>query len=178
MRIKILAISILAIAFGTNACAISYNGNATAAKIKEQVQINIQAHASTVTNFIQNLLQVANREGGIGEQVRTIAQQQVQSASTTEDVIGKIQARNKIKTFLFGSDYKNLGTLRSEMVQTRNRLEQLTGLLTNAQTETDKTQLQSQIQILEQEQTKIENFITTQGSKFSLFGWLLKAFNK
>jgi len=141
-------------------------------------QINAEAHRSTVANFVQGLLIVADREGGIGEQVRVIAQQQNQSASTTIQSMEKVQTRNKIKTFLIGSDYKNLGALRSEMVQTRNRLEQLNRVMENVQNEGDKTELQNQIQTLEQEQTKIENFIKVQEGKFSLFGWLVKMFNK
>lgn len=145
---------------------------------EQEGQINAEQHRSTVADFVQNLLQVADREGGIGEQVRVIARQQNQSASTTIQAMEKVQTRNKVKTFLFGSDYKNLGALRSEMVQTENRLEQLNKLMESAQNEGDKTELQNQIQTLEQEQIKIENFVKTQEGKFSLFGWLTKLFNR
>ncbi len=145
---------------------------------EKQGQINAEQHRSTVARFVQNLLQVANREGGIGEQVRTIAQQQNQSADTTVQAMEKVQIRSKVKTFFFGSDYKNLGTLRSEMVQTRNRLEKLNKLMENIQNEEDKTELQSQIQILKQEQTRIESFMKADESKFSLFGWFIKLFNR
>lgn len=146
---------------------------------QQQEQTNAEEHRSTVANFIQGLLKVASTtDSGIGQQVRIIAQQQNQSASTTIQAIEKVQTRNKVKTFFFGSDYKNLGALRSETVQTRNRLEQLNSLMENVQNEGDKTELQNQIQALEQEQTKIESFIKTQESKFSLFGWLVKLFNK
>ena len=144
---------------------------------KQQGQINAEQHRSAVANFVQSLLQVADREGGIGQQVRVIAQQQNQSASTTIQAMEKVQTRSKIKTFFFGSDYKNLGALRSEMVQTRNRLEQLNRLMENVQNEGDKTELQNQIQTLEQEQIKIESFIKAEEGKFSLFGWLVKLFN-
>ncbi|MCX6764486.1 MAG: hypothetical protein NTU58_02140 [Candidatus Nealsonbacteria bacterium] len=142
-----------------------------------QGQINAEQHRSAVANFVQNLLQVANREEGIGQEVRVIAQQQNQSASTTIQAMEKVQARSKVKTFFFGSDYKNLGALRSETVQTKNRLEQLNRLMVNVQNEGDKTEFQNQIQVLEQEQTRIESFIKAQEGKFSLFGWLVKLFN-
>lgn len=152
---------------------------------QQKGQINAEEHRSTVSNFVQSLLQVSEREGGIGEQVKTtaqqvriIAQQQNQSEDTTLKAIEKVQTRNKVKTFLIGTDYKNVGSLRSEMVQTRNRLEQANRLMENVQNESDKTELQNQIQTLEQEQTKIESFIKTQESKFSLFGWFVKLFNK
>jgi ATP-dependent Lon protease len=143
----------------------------------KQGQINTEQHRNTVSNFVQSLNGIADRETGIGQQVRTIAQQQNQSASATIQAMEKAQTRNKVKTFFLGSDYKNLGALRSEMVQTRNRLEQLNRLMENVQNEGDQTELQNQIQTLEQEQTKIESFINAHEGKFSLFGWLVKLFD-
>lgn len=189
MKNKILAVSVLAIVFTfmANTYAVSQNngagaGNQVQNKSQEQnqeqqEQINAEQHRSAVANFVQSLLRVADKEEGIGQQVRTIAQQQNQSASATIQAVEKVKTRSKTKTFFFGSDYKNLGTLRSEMVQTRNRLEQLNKSLEGVQNEEDKTELQSQIKTLEQEQTKIESFIKTQEGKFSLFGWLVKLFN-
>lgn len=144
---------------------------------QQQEQLSIQAHKSTVANFVQSLLEVANREEGIGEQVRIIAQEQNQSTEKSFQSMEKIQTRSQIKTFLLGADYKNLGALRSETVKTRNRLEQLNRIMENTQNEGDQTEIQNQIQTLEQEQTKIENFIKAQEGKFSLFGWLVKLFN-
>jgi len=145
---------------------------------KVKNEINAEEHRSVVANFVQSLLQVADREGGIGEQVRVIAQQQNDSKNTTTQAIEKVEKRNKIKTFLFGSDYKNLGALRSEIVHTRNRLDQLNRLLPTVQNASNTVEIQNQIQTLEQEQTKIENFIKAQENKISLFGWLLRLFNK
>lgn len=155
------------------------NENEDNSTSSEKGQLNAEEHRSAVANFVQNLLKVASStEGGIGQQVRVIAQQQNDSEATTTQAIEKVQSRNKIKTFLFGSDYKNLGALRSEIVTTQNRINQLNRLLPNIQNATDTAEIQNQIQTLEQEQTKINNFIQTQESKFSLFGWLLKLFNK
>jgi hypothetical protein len=141
----------------------------------QQGQTNAQQHRSEVANFVQGLVHIADREpGGIGEQVRTIAQEQNKSASTTIQAMETVQNRNKITAFLFGSDYRNLGALRSEMVHTRNRLEQLNRIMENVENEEDRVELQNQIQEMEQEQERIENFIKEQEGQFSLFGWLLK----
>lgn len=145
---------------------------------QNQGQINAEQHRSAVSTFVQSLLQVADKEEGIGEQVRAIAQQQNQSADKTVQAMEKVQTRNKIKTFLIGADYKNLGALRSEIAKTQNRLEQLNRLVDSAKNEEDKTELQKQIQTLEQEQQKIESFVKDNESKFSLFGWFVKLFAK
>lgn len=144
----------------------------------EKGQQAAATHRSVVATFVQNLLTVADREGGIGEQVRVIAQQQNDSKTRVSEKLNAVGGRSKIKTFLIGSDYKNLGALRSEMVKTRNRVDQLKGLVDKTTIEEDKTILQNQITALEQEQTKINDFITQNENKFSLFGWVAKLFNK
>lgn len=139
-------------------------------------QVNAESHRSIVANFVQSLLAVADREGGIGQEVRTIAEQQNGTKDRAADIIYAVENRNKLKTFLIGTSYKNLGELRSQMVQTRNQIDQLKRLADKAENEADKTELQTQIQTLEQEQANIETFITQNENKFSLLGWAVKLF--
>jgi len=149
------------------------------AKAQNEKQVNGAEHRSTVATFVQGLLNVADREkGGIGEEVKAVAQAQNDTKDKVADTIDSIQNRSKIKTFLIGTDYKNIGQLRSEMVKTRNQIEQLKRLLDRTTSEETKTTLQGQIQTLEQEQQKIEDFLKANESKFSLFGWFVKLFNK
>jgi len=149
------------------------------AKAQNEKQINGAEHRSTVATFVQNLLSVANREQGeIGEQVKVIAQAQNETKNKVADGIDKIQNRSKIKTFLIGTDYKNIGQLRSEMVKTRNQIDRLNRLVDETTNEESKIALQEQIQVLEQEQQKIDDFLKTNESKFSLFGWFVKLFNR
>lgn len=170
-KILIIGVLMLALVFAVSVYAANKN--------QEQAgDVNGQQHRSAVANFVHSLLEVADREGGIGQQIRVIAQEQNQSGETTVQAMEKVRTRSRVMSFLIGPDYRNLGALRSEMVQTRNRLAQLNRLAENAQNEEDKTELESQIQTLEQEQTRIENFIEEQEGKFSLFGWLLKLFNR
>lgn len=144
-----------------------------------QGQITAAEHRSTVATFVQGLLNVANREpGGIGDQVRVVAQAQNDSQEKTAAAVDALQNRSAIKTFLIGSDYKNLGTLRSETAKTQNQLDQLNRLLPNVASDTDKAELQNQIAALQAQQLKINNFVKTNESNFSLFGWFVKLFNR
>ena len=140
--------------------------------------LNAESHRSTVATFVQSLLAVADRESGIGQELRVIAKEQNDTKNRASDLINAVENRNEVKTFFIGTSYKNLGELRSQMVQTRNQIEQLKQLANKAENEGDKTELQSQIQVLEQEQANINNFITQNESKFSLFGWAVKIFRK
>ncbi|MCX6731675.1 MAG: hypothetical protein NTX55_01670 [Candidatus Parcubacteria bacterium] len=151
------------------------------AKAQNDKQINGTEHKNTVATFVQKLSKVADKEKGeMGEQVKAVARAQEEIKDKVADTIDKIQNRNKIKTFLIGTDYKNIGQLRSEMVKTGNQIDQLERLLNKATTtsEETKTTLQGQIQTLQQDQQKIEDFLKANESKFSLFGWFAKLFNK
>lgn len=142
-------------------------------------QINGEKHRNTISTFVKNVLNVANRDGnGIGEQVRNIARSQDESKEKIAEAIDKVNKRNMLKTFLIGTDYKNIGQLRSEMVKVDNDLEKLSELLAQTTNVDDKASLQVEIQKLTEQEQKINNFIKNNESKFSLFGWFVKLFNK
>jgi len=142
-------------------------------------QFNGEKHRSAVATFVQSLLDVANREkGGIGEQVKTIANAQNETINQAAEAIDKIKNRSKIKTFFFGTDYKNIGMLRSGITTTKNQINQLDRLLEKATSTDTKVTVQTQIQTLTQEQQKIEDFIKTNESRFNLLGWLVRLFNR
>jgi hypothetical protein len=132
------------------------------------------SHRSTVATFVQSMLEVSDRERGIGAQVKVIAQAQNDSEKETTDTIVKIENRSGLKTFLFGSDYKNIGILRSSMVTTANQLAELKKLSDKAVTSADKAEIKVEIQAMEDMQVKINAFISAHENEFSLFGWMLK----
>jgi len=151
----------------------------TIVKAQNDKSINGEDHRSTVSTFVKSLQDAATIEqDGIGEEIKTVATEQEKSKDKVADAIDKINNRNNIKTFLIGTDYKNLGELRSETVKNENQIDQLKRLLDKTTNTETKTSLQAQIQTLEQEKIKIDNFIKTNENKFSLFGWFVKLFNK
>ncbi len=106
-----------------------------------------------------------------------IANEQNDAKDAVAAAIDSVQSRSGLKTFFIGTDYKNLGQLRSEMVKTDNQIERLNKLLEQTTSTVSKTTLQSQILVLTQEQKKINDFVATNESKFSLFGWFVKLFS-
>jgi flagellin-like hook-associated protein FlgL len=183
MKTKISYISlfvILSLVLVSSVVAAENKNNATSTNAKADGQITAEEHRSTVASFVKSLQDVADIEGesGIGDQVRVVAQAQNDSASTSAEAITKVKNRSKWQTFLFGSDYKNLGKLRSEMVTTQNNIDQLNNLITKAKYNMDKAELTNQIKVLENTKTEIEAFIKTKESSFSLLGWLVKPFVK
>jgi cytoskeletal protein RodZ len=149
----------------------SDSDNATSSSMGEQ-------HRSEVAKVVQSLVKVANKDSNIGEEVRAVAQQEKDSGDKVKEKMNTVEKRNGFKTFLIGSDYKNLGDLRSELVTTQNNLDRLNAALEKTTSSTTKAELQTQIDKLSTILTNAKNFIKSEEGKFSLFGWLLKMFNK
>lgn len=146
--------------------------NATSTKAKEKSQGD--AHKSAVALVVQKLLSVANREGGIGAEVRLIAQEQASTSDTVKKDMDEINNENPLKRFFFGTDYKNTGELRSTIVTTQNHIDRLKKVLERTTSTTTKAELSAQIAELEKVASSTEAFIKTNEAKFSLFGWLNK----
>jgi vacuolar-type H+-ATPase subunit I/STV1 len=145
----------------------------------ENERSNGAEHRSTVSTSVQKLLEVADREKGeIGDEVKAVAQAQNEVKDKVADAIDKVQNRSKVKTFFLGTDYKNLGQLRSEMVKGKNQVRQLKRLLEKATSPESRAVLEEEIKTLEESQQKLDNFLKTNESKFSLFGWFVKKFSK
>ncbi len=137
-----------------------------------------EEHRSVVSTFVHSLLEVADREGGIGQQVREVAKSQNDSATTTEEAMEKVEDRNKVVKFFFGDDFKNLGVIRSELATTTNNIDKLNLLLNKTTLEADKTVIKNQISALKDVKDKVSAYVMDHENTFSLFGWFTKLFSK
>lgn len=154
----------------TSSSRTEVKGNDTSAGAK----LKSETHGSEVVAIVKALLEIANRDLGIGAEVRVIAQSQNDSASTTLKAVTKVEKRGVLKRIFFGSDYKNIGQLRSEMVKTQNDIEKLEKLVPRATDAEVKADLNIQINVLKATQVKLATFIKANESSFSLFGWMKK----
>lgn len=142
-----------------------------------EVSDEIESHRSSVADFVHSLLEVADREPGIGEEVRVIAQRQNESGSTTVKAMKEVEDRNGVKTLLFGTDYKNLGVLRAEIATSSQQIERLKALVLQTTNPVDKASLEAQIAVLEANQVKLDQFIKDHENTFSFLGWFVRLFN-
>jgi hypothetical protein len=133
-----------------------------------------KVYRSAVATFVKGLLSIADRDGGIGAEVRVIARSQQDSASTSANAMLKADANKEkgFKAFLFGSNYKTIGQLRSEMTVTKNNIEKLERLAESVTDAQVKADLSAQIKVLEDSQIKIQAFIDA-NKGISLLGWAI-----
>ena len=162
---------------GNATSTVARQGNASSTANTQGKRMS-ESHRSAVSTFVQSLLAVSNREGGIGTQVRAVAHLQNDSASTTASAMTKVEARGGFHTFFSGSDYKNLNVIRKELATTTANIARLKVLVTQATTDANRTELNVQIKALEDQQAKITAYIKASENKFGLFGWFNKMLAK
>lgn len=88
--------------------------------------------------------------------------------------IEEVEKRPKWKNVLFGTDYKNLGLLRSAMVKNQNAVRKLNQIQTKIQNEEASSALQQHTSTLLQEQERISAIIEENEDSFSLLGWAFR----
>lgn len=136
-----------------------------------------QAHRSAIAGVVEDLRETAGKDNNIGEELREIAQEQEQSNDRATEAMEAVETRGKFKTFLIGTDYKNIGAIRSELVTTDNHIDRLTKAKERTDDPVVQAELDAEIATLQETQTSAEAFVSENEDKFSLFGWLVKLFN-
>lgn len=144
-----------------------------------QVQnVNAQQRRSQVANAVQEMIQVAERSGGIGEQIRTIAQAQNQNQVKLEESVEAVQKRSDIVKFIIGPNYKEIGSAERILEQNREQIQQINQIKTQLENSADQQVLTEQVQLLENANLEIENALNNSQNGFSLLGWMFKLFTK
>ncbi len=137
-----------------------------------------QEHRDSVANVVQELRKVAGQETNLGQEISKIAKEQEDSSKEDETAMDQVESVGKFRVLFFGTDYKNLGILRSNLVKTQNAIERLTKAMEQSTDAIVKAELQKQIDALKAIETKAQTFIKDHESQFSFLGWLVRLFTK
>ena len=158
------------------ACAISLIGGSSVLAKSNQNRNTGEQHRDRTAKVVQELIKVSDKDKQIRQEIKNVAEEEKTESEMVKQKMDKVEKRNKLKSFLIGSDYKNLGELKSELMTTQNRLNRLHKSLEKTTSTTIKADLETQISELEAIKTKAESFVKDNESKFSLSGWLVKMF--
>lgn len=132
---------------------------------------------SEVANAVQELLGVAERNEGIGEQIREIAKNQNQNQNNIENSLEKVQNRNKFLRFLVGPNYKELKQVEKNIDKQNQEVSILENLVSETIDE-DKILLENKISEIKAVVEDTNQELTKNKKVFSLFGWLSNLFTK
>lgn len=149
---------------------------------KKPPSINSALFKKNIVEVIEELDEVAlseNTEGDVevAEEIQEIAETEEETVEDVVEIIEEIEEESKLKTFLIGADYKNLGNLRSSLVHNRNQIRKLTKTTAKVQSEENNLAIQEQLVVLTQERERIKDVIEENESQFSILGWINKFLN-
>ncbi len=111
--------------------------------------------------------------GGIGRNISEIARGFNNSVNKTVEAEGAIQNRKGLMRFLFGGDEKAATTLQAELNQNRVRLQQLQRIREDYDPEFQAF-IDEQTQLIEPEQTRLQELSQQELGDKGLLGWLFK----
>lgn len=106
------------------------------------------------------------------KKLKDITEHQNSSILESDNAISAIENRYGLKVFFVGN---RLGVLKYQLVQMKNQSFVLNTLTLEAENSAIENQINNQVEISEQQQIKVENFILEQEDKFSLFGWFVSS---
>jgi DNA-binding Lrp family transcriptional regulator len=134
-----------------------------------------QQNMSEVAKQVQALLQVRTT-GGIGQQVREIAQAQNQAQTQIQAQLDKLESKGKIARFLTGTNFEAIKSLEQQISANELRIQELTMLATQLTNQSDITMVQETIQALIQENVDLGEKVVEEMQTRSLFGWFFRLF--
>lgn len=133
-------------------------------------------YKSEVSQFVHNLKDIGDIEGGIGKQVSVVAQAQSTSDNKVEESMKEVDDRSGFVKFLIGPKYGSIAEVQTAITENQTRIKVLTDLSNQVTDPAVKQVLQDQIATLTQQNATLQKFVAENEAGFSLFGWLMRIF--
>lgn len=148
---------------------------------KGQGSLNAAEHKQKIIEVVGNLNAVSDEEEEVGneetsEDIDEVVNDELDDVEDVTEAIKAVETRPKWKTLLFGTDYKNLGQLRSHLAHNTNSIRKLSRVQENVQAE-NQEQVQAQLGELVQERERIRSIITEHEDDFGILGWVFRFLN-
>jgi len=98
---------------------------------------NAQLHKMNIETFVESLEDIIEEEtigdSGVAEEIEELAENEEEIQERVTDAIIAVENRNKYKRILLGTDYKNLGQLRQNLVHNRNQIRKFNRVMENVE---------------------------------------------
>ena len=139
---------------------------------------NARENMSEVAVGVEEILADRTLKGGIGDQVRLIAQEQKQSQDQVQEQIKKVEGRKTLLKSFIGPDFKALNNIEKHIEQNRLRIEALLELKNQLVNSGDIEMVQETINALIGQNISLQELVEGENSEGSLLGWLMRLFVK
>ncbi|MBU1017932.1 hypothetical protein KKA33_02780 [Patescibacteria group bacterium] len=129
---------------------------------------------SRVANAVQEMLQVAERNEGVGTQIREIAREQNRVHEEMEQGLEAVKERKAWVKFFIGPKYSKVKEAEEMLNKHIEQLGELKDFRAQVKNQEDAQLLQEQLQVMEQIATELKGEVESAKKGFSLFGWFNK----
>lgn len=149
-------------------------------KTQESEELNktVDDNFSKVSDQVHELINTVGAKGGIGQQVKDIAQSQTKLQDEIKSSFNQLNSRSSVAKLFLGSDKKTIKTMTQQMEQNRLMIQQLEELKLKTKNSADLTQLQETIDLMTYQNTSLQDVVNKETKINGMFGWLLNLFNK
>jgi len=144
----------------------------------EQLNQNVTQSFTKVSDQVKQLVETTGAKGGIGQEVKTIAQNQTKLQNEIKADFDNLNSRGVIAKLMIGSDKKITRSLEQKMEQNRLIIQQLEQLKLQTKNTGDLQQLQETIDLMIYQNTSLQSKIDKESKANGLFGWITNLFNK
>ena len=134
----------------------------------------VYRNQNQVREAVHALLAMEDLAGGIGKQVSEVARNFNNSVMATIRAEEKIQTRGGFSRFFAGGDHEAADKIEQEVNQNRQRIEQLKQMKAQVMDGEVQGMFQEQIQLMEKEQTRLQQMAQEEKSSKGLLGWIWK----
>lgn len=149
-------------------------------KTQESEQLNqaIDINLTKVSDQVHELIDTVGAKGGIGQQVKEIAQSQTKLQDEIKNDISQLNSRGALSKFFIGSDKKLIKSMEQKMEQNRLIVQQLEELKLQIKNSDDLQQLQETIDSMVNQSTSLKEKVGQENKINGIFGWLINLFNR
>ena len=136
---------------------------------------NIYQNQNKIRLAVHAFLAMENLTGGIGPQVSAIAREFNNSVQSTLRLEQRIQNRSRFSRFFAGGDNEAGQQLEQQINQSRQRLKELQQHKDKCPCDNEtRAMMQEQIQLMQNETTRLQLLAQKEQKSKGLFGWLWK----
>lgn len=110
----------------------------------------------------------------LGAKLEAAAKSYLLSEDKVNEAIDRADKRTSFAKFFIGPNYGELAAVNAQIEQNRLRIQEMNQIMVQLQNEADQSELRSEIQTLEAQNTTLQDQLDEEEDVFSLFGWLVK----
>lgn len=144
----------------------------------EQLNEDVDQSFSKVSDQVHKLIETVGAKGGIGQEVKDIAQNQTKNQENIKSSLAQLQLRKYFVKFFVGSDKKAVKNVEEQLVQSKLMIQQLEELKLKTKNSSDLEQLQQTIDLITYQNTSLQEKIDLENKSKGMFGWLVNLLNK